>query len=296
MRPSAAPLHAGPAPTVGEALARATRRLADAGVAASRLDAAVLLAAAQGTTREAVLQGRERRLDRADTERFGALIARRAAREPVSRILGGREFWSLALRIGTDAFDPRPDSETVVEAALAVSLERGAPLAVLDLGVGSGALLLALLSELPNAHGVGVDASAGAIAMAAANAATHGFGRRCRFIVGDWGSALGTRFDLIVTNPPYVVRADMRGLGPEVGHEPRRALDGGADGLDCYRALLPDVARLLAAGGAAVVELGAGQRAAVAVLGHEHGLRLESVREDLGGVARAAVMRHAVGG
>ena len=138
---------------------------------------------------------------------------------------------------------------------------------------------------------MGVDVSAGAIAVARANAAALGFGHRSRFVVGDWGGALGRRFDLIVTNPPYLARGDMSGLGPEVGHEPRRALDGGADGLACYRALLPAVARVLAEGAAAVLEMGAGQRAALAALCNESGLRVESIRRDLGGVVRAAVVR-----
>jgi release factor glutamine methyltransferase len=136
-----------------------------------------------------------------------------------------------------------------------------------------------------------VDVSPGAIAVARANAAALGLDRRCRFVVGDWGGALGGGFDLIVTNPPYVARGDMSELGPEVGYEPRPALDGGGDGLACYRALLPDVARMLAADAAAVLEMGAGQRAAVTALCREHGLRVESIRRDLGGVDRAALVR-----
>ena len=184
-------------------------------------------------------------LGRVEASRYTALIARRAAREPVSRILGVREFWSLPLAIDAHVFDPRPESETVVEAGLALIPDRGAAMAVLDLGAGSGALLLALLSELPRADGIGVDVSPGAVVLARANAAALGLGRRCRFIAGDWGSAIRGRFDLILANPPYVARADIARLGPEVRHEPERALAGGADGLDGYRALLPDVARLL---------------------------------------------------
>ncbi len=290
MCPSTA-AHAGPRQSAGAALVLATRQLAEAGVSSPRLDAGLLLAAATGTSREGALLDRERTLADTESRRYGALLARRAAREPVSRILGAREFWSLALGIGADTFDPRPDSESVVEAALAVVPDRAASMAILDLGTGSGALLLALLSELPRATGVGVDVSAGAIAMARANAAALGFGRRSRFVVGEWGGALGGSFDLIVANPPYVASRDMSGLGPEVGHEPRRALDGGTDGLACYRALLPDVARALAEGAAAVLEMGAGQRTAVTALCRERGLRVESIRRDLGGIDRAAVLR-----
>ena len=279
--------------SAGAALARATRRLTEAGVAAPRLDAALLLAASLGITRESLLRARECSLGRADIDAFSALVARRAAREPVSRILGSREFWSLSLDIGVDAFDPRPDSETVVEAALAEIPDRAAALTVLDLGTGSGALLLALLSELPEAAGVGVDLSAGAIAVARANAAALGLARRCRLVVGDWGGALDGRFDLIVVNPPYLSRRDLIGLAPEVGHEPASALDGGGDGLACYRALLPDVARLLAEDAPAVVELGAGQGASVGALCHAHGLAVAATRHDLAGIARAAVVRRA---
>ena len=283
----------GSSETVAAALAQAIRRLVDAQVAAPRLDAALLLAAALGTTREALLLAGERALDPADSRRYGGFVDRRAAREPVSRILGAREFWSLDLGICAAAFDPRPDSESVVEAALAAIPDRDATTAVLDLGTGSGALLLALLTELPEAFGVGVDSSAEAIAVARANAAALGLATRCRFLVGDWGGALASRFDLIVANPPYLARRDMTELGPEVGYEPRPALDGGPDGLDCYRTLLPDVARLLAPGAAAVVELGAGQHADVAAMCDDHGLGVASVAHDLGGVARAAVLRRA---
>ena len=291
MSPSAAAHLAAPPMTAGDALARAAKRLANAGVAAPRLDAALLLGAAMGMRREEVLLAGAQALGRVEASRYTALIARRAAREPVSRILGVREFWSLPLAIDAHVFDPRPESETVVEAGLALIPDRGAAMAVLDLGAGSGALLLALLSELPRADGIGVDVSPGAVVLARANAAALGLGRRCRFIAGDWGSAIRGRFDLILANPPYVARADIARLGPEVRHEPERALAGGADGLDGYRALLPDVARLLTHGGAAVVELGAGQGAAVTALCRARGLYVESVRRDLSGIARAAVIR-----
>ena len=285
MSHSAAPM------TAGDALARAAKRLADAGVGAPRLDATLLLGAAMGMPREAVLLAGGRALDGAEAGRYRAFIARRAAREPVSRILGVREFWSLPLTIDAHGFDPRPDSETVIQASLAVIPDRRAAMAVLDLGAGSGALLLALLTELPRTEGIGVDVSPGAAALARANAAALGLGRRCRFIAGDWGAAIDGRFDLILANPPYIARADIAGLGPEVRHEPVRALDGGADGLDGYRALLPDVRRLLAHGGGAVVELGAGQGAAVSALCRACGLTVESTRPDLSGIARAAVIR-----
>jgi release factor glutamine methyltransferase len=277
-----------PAETVGALLARATRTLAEAGVAEARLDARLLVGHALDLSREAMFAYPEAGIGAAAADRAWALIRRRAAREPVSHILGRKGFWTLELAVGPDILAPRPDSETVVEAVLASAR----PGRILDLGTGSGCLLLALLSEWKEATGIGVDRNPGALRVAAANAAATGLADRAAFVAGSWGAVLTGRFDVIVSNPPYIPTADIAGLDPEVArYEPRLALDGGADGLDCYRALLPDMARLLAPGGLAALEVGAGQAADVAALAEAAGLAVVELRRDLAGIERCVVAR-----
>ncbi len=214
---------------------------------------------------------------------FAALVARRAAGEPVAYITGRKSFWTLELEVTPAVLVPRPETETLIETALAL-LERP-PARILDLGTGSGALLLAALSAWPHALGLGVDRSLPALAVARRNAERLGLAARARFIAGDWGRALAGPFDLVLANPPYVATG-----GPVeaavAAFEPAIALFAGPDGLDAYRALLPDVARLLAPGGLAVLELGAGQAPAVAALAAAAGLR-GGTRADLAGHARA---------
>jgi release factor glutamine methyltransferase len=220
--------------------------------------------------------------------RVAAAARRRLAGEPLSRILGRREFWSLEFALSSDALDPRPETETIVEAALAaLASRRTEPLRVLDLGVGSGALLCALLSELRAARGLGVDLSEGAAATARANVAALGFGDRAEVRVGDWATGIDGPFDLIVANPPYVRSDDIALLARETrDHDPRLALDGGADGLDAYRALAPEIARLIAPIGWFFFEVGAGQAAAVAAIAGAAGLAEIVTRRDLAGIER----------
>ncbi len=239
-----------------------------------------------------VLGHPERELSPAEDAALGALLARRKARVPTAYLLGEREFWSLPLRVSPDTLIPRPDSETVVELALASLRDRSAPCSVLDLGTGSGCLLLALLSELRNAWGVGVDLSARALTVARDNAARLGYAERARFVCGDWGGAVVGRFDLIVVNPPYVGAEAFAALAPEVAAcAPRLALLSGADALACYRAVAPDVARLMAPGATAVVEVGAGQADGVAAIVADNGLVEAARRRDLGGVERCLALR-----
>jgi release factor glutamine methyltransferase len=206
-------------------------------------------------------------------------------------ILGEREFWSLPLFVGPGVLVPRPETETLVEAALEAFPDRTAPLRILDLGTGSGCLLLALLREYPNASGVGVDRSAEALAHATLNARRHGLADRALLVRGDWGRGLAESFELIVANPPYVASGELAELAPEVArYEPRAALDGGADGLDAYRAILPDLPRLLAPAGVACLEIGAGQATALAALAEVGGFRV-AVRPDLAGIPRCLVLR-----
>jgi len=279
-------------PTAGAALARATVRLREAGIDNPRLEARLLLAHALGLSQEALLAAPEA----AVPEKFDTVLARRAAREPLAFILGRQEFWSLSFAVSPATLIPRADSETLIEAVLAAFPNHARPSRILDLGTGTGCLLLAALSEFPAAFGVGIDVSSAAAALAAANAAALGLSGRAAFLAGDWAAAIGVqKFDLILSNPPYIPSGDIQGLMTEVvGHEPARALDGGADGLAAYRAILAALPRLLAPAGVAVLELGIGQRARVAVLAEAAGFSA-SARADLGGIARALVLRAAEG-
>ncbi|MCG8443949.1 MAG: peptide chain release factor N(5)-glutamine methyltransferase, partial [Caulobacterales bacterium] len=213
----------------------------------------------------------------------------RLARAPLAHILGARGFWSLDLAVTPDVLVPRPETEHVVEALLAADAPAHAR--VLDLGVGSGAILLSVLAERPDAFGLGVDASPAAIAVARRNARAHALAGRCAFLVSDWDAALDARFDLIACNPPYVRSGDIAALEPEVrDHEPRGALDGGADGLDAYRRLAPRLTVLLAPGGTAAFEVGAGQAGPVKELFTLAGLSVELGR-DLAGRDRVVRAR-----
>ncbi|GAB4071416.1 peptide chain release factor N(5)-glutamine methyltransferase [Ancylobacter sonchi] len=226
-----------------------------------------------------------------EAERLRDLARRRAAGEPLARLTGKREFWSLDFALSPETLVPRPDTETLVEAALKAFPERLRPLRVLDLGTGSGAILAAILSERPNAFGIGVDRAEGAARQARANLAALGLGTRSAVLVGDWGSALGGRFDLVVSNPPYIETTAIAGLEVDVrAHDPHMALDGGEDGLEAYRAIALQLTALLLPGGRAILELGVGQERAVARLVEEAGLGIDGpARADLAGIARALV-------
>jgi release factor glutamine methyltransferase len=230
-----------------------------------------------------------------DLQRLEAMAARRLAGEPLDRIFGHRGFWTLDLAVTPDVLSPRPDTETVVAAArdgLRQFVGSSQQIRILDLGTGSGAILLALLAECPGAVGLGVDISAQALAVARANAARNGLQDRAQFRRGGWEAALGERYDLVVSNPPYIPTADIATLDREVrDHDPHLALDGGVDGLDAYRAIAALLPRLLAPGGFAVLEIGFGQGEAVAALAATAGLAVVDVRPDLGGVPRAVVAR-----
>jgi release factor glutamine methyltransferase len=277
--------------TIAGALAAATRCLDAAGVPEPRRDARLLVEHALGVSREVVLGHPERAVGAGEAARIAALVELRAGRRPVSRVLGVREFWSLPFQVTADTLDPRPDSEAVVEAALEGVADRDRPLRLLDLGTGTGCLLLALLSELPRAQGVGVDVSSRACAVARRNAASLGLDRRASFVVGDWGRGLAGAFDLVVANPPYVPETEIDGLEPEVSlFEPGLALRGGSDGLACYRALAPDLARLLAPGGRAVMEVGAAQASAVRSIFAARGMVWVATRRDLAGHERCVIL------
>jgi release factor glutamine methyltransferase len=277
--------------TVGAAVKEAAEQLSQAGVPDARREGRLLVAAALDWDSASVLGHPEAELTPAAAQRLRGLVGRRSAREPVSRILGYREFWSLRFEVSPDTLDPRPDSETLIEAALAALPDRGRVYRVLDLGTGTGCLLLALLSELPNSLGTGIDLSEGALAAARRNAAGLGLGARAQFARSNWGDSVTGQWDVILANPPYIASDEIERLEPEVARfEPRAALDGGCDGLDAYRVLAPALARLLAPAGVGVIEMGAGQTQMVAAIMAEAGLALCKVRHDLSGVDRCIVL------
>ncbi len=280
--------------TVGAILCRAGQHLRAAAIETPRLEARLLLAHAMGCRIEDLLREPRAAVPAEAALRFAALLRRRLDHAPIAHLTGEREFWSLPFRVSPATLIPRPDSETLIEAALEACPERGAVRRILDLGTGTGCLLLAALSEFPAATGLGLDRVPAAAALARENAARLGLGARARFVAADWAAPLAdaARFDLVLSNPPYVESAAIPGLAPEVArHEPASALDGGPDGLDAYRALLAALPGLLAPGaGRAVLELGLGQRAAVAALATAAGLAVLGCRSDLGGVERALIL------
>jgi release factor glutamine methyltransferase len=269
---------------VAQGLAAATRALADVGPT-PRLDAELLMAHALGLTRERMLLGA---LDRPVPPGFAALLARRAAHEPVAYIIGVRDFWTIGLAVAPGVLIPRPDSETLIEAALDHFGVAG-PRRVLDLGTGPGTLLLAALAEWPGATGLGVDRSSEALEIAQANAERLGLADRAEIRAGDWGEGIAEAFDLVLCNPPYVESDAV--LAAEVAdHEPAAALYAGLDGLDDYRRLAPQLGPLIAPGGIAAIEIGAGQAVAAGALFAAQGLDL-AVRRDLAGRDRCLVLK-----
>ena len=273
-----------------EALNLLAQAFRTAGIEDADVDARLLVGHALHLDRARLIAQSDRILEAREINMISALAARRLQREPVSRILGQKEFWSIALAITPDVLVPRPETETVVEGALDFVVRGGLrmeKLRILDIGTGSGALLLALLRELPNATGIGTDISTGALKVARENAARCGLEGRCTFLVCDIASVVEGPFDLLVSNPPYIAHDEITSLAPEVkNYDPTVALDGGDDGLAAYRAIAADAKRLLAPGARMFVELGAGQEAAVRDLFTNVGLTAGTARADLAGIPR----------
>lgn len=266
----------------------ATRRLNDAGIEGARLDARLLLEAAFGWKPHALTLGTPA-VSAEGLARFEGFLNRRLVHEPVSRILGQRDFWSLPFRISPATLDPRPDSETLVQAVLDRT-EKNAPLRLLDLGTGSGCLLIALLTERPNAWGLGLDRAPDAVAMAQLNAAALGVSDRVAFVAGDWAEALAGRFDVILSNPPYIPLGDRAALAPDVrDYDPALALFGGADGLDPYRRFANTLQAFLAPGGLLALEIGWDQGEAVQALLQQAAWHSVACLPDLGGRDRVIV-------
>lgn len=281
--------------SVDEAQRTLSKSFALAGIESGMTDARALIGAALRLSRAQLLAQSDRLLEPREIAAIDALAARRMKREPVSRILGRKEFWSLMLDVTPDVLVPRPDTETLIEAALDYVVRGGLrlePLRILDIGTGTGALMLALLQELPNARGVATDVSVAALHVARGNAERLKLASRCSFVACNLADGVQGRFDLIVSNPPYIARGAIALLDPEVrDFDPRLALDGGADGLDAYRAIAASVPPLLAPGGRLIMELGVGQAPPVTALFEAAKFIVLSVRNDLGGIARALIAK-----
>lgn len=277
--------------TVGALLQAATRRLTEEGNDNPRLDARLLLAHALGA--EGRLHGREDDpVTAEDRTRYAAFLARRIGGEPVSRILGSREFWSLEFDLSPATLDPRPDSETLIDALLELHPDRARAYRILDLGTGTGCLLLAALSEFPNAEGVGVDIDAGCIQVARKNAEKLCLSSRARMIRSRWADNVNGPFDMILSNPPYIPTSDIAELQSEVKtHDPMQALDGGPDGLDAYRNIAEYLPSLLGEDGLAVLEFGEGQGPSISRIMDASGLTVDGFRNDLAGIERCILVR-----
>lgn len=276
------------ATTRADALERVAQFLERRGIDGARRDARELLMAASGLTHLDLVLEPAALLPASAARRLCDYAGRRAAHEPVSRITGQRGFWTFDLGVAPEVLDPRPDTETLVELALErLSHERDIRHSILDLGTGSGAIVCALLAEFQNAEAIAIDMSERACAVARANFLRCGLSDRAMVLRGDWADAIDATFDLVVSNPPYIRSEDIEGLAPEVRlHDPTLALDGGADGLDCYRRIAGDLRRLLAPNGVALFEIGAGQAQDVCALFIAAGLEIAEIRRDIVGHER----------
>ncbi|MBS0240534.1 MAG: peptide chain release factor N(5)-glutamine methyltransferase [Proteobacteria bacterium] len=285
------------AETLGGAVRRLSAAFRSAGLDTPGLDARRLVEAATGGDSVALVREPERLLSAAEQQRLAAMADRRLGREPVSRIFGSRVFHGLELEISRATLDPRPDTEVIVDGVLQLVAEHAiepSGLRILDLGTGSGALLVALLAALPGASGVGIDISAGALDVAQRNARRHGLAGRVLFQRGNWFEGVDERFGLVVSNPPYIPSGVIAGLDPEVRlFDPLPALDGGADGLDCYRQIAAGLGEVLEPCGWVAVEVGQGQAASVSgmLAGAIGGGSERRVWLDLSGIGRGVACR-----
>ena len=278
--------------TRAEALRELRRSLTEAGFETAGLDARLLLLEALGISATQLVTEPDVPLTLEQATTLAGFAERRLNHEPVARIVGEREFWGLPFRLSPETLVPRPDTETLIETVLALLPDRQAPLRIVDFGTGSGCILVALLHELPGATGLGVDLSFGALVTARANAAGNQVGNRCHFALSRWADAISGRFNLIVSNPPYIASGVIPTLDQEVReHDPKLALDGGPDGLEPYRILLGEAERLLAPGGLLVVEIGYDQAKALSRLAGLSGLEILRVAHDLSGNPRCIAMR-----
>lgn len=275
---------------LGETMRRAKRRLEEAGIDSAEIDARLIVEHVTGTTRLDLIARPDQLVAVAHVEAIETALDRRTAREPVHRILGTREFYGLPMRLSTQTLEPRPDTEVLVDAVLGVAGD--GPLRILDLGTGTGAILIALLKELPQASGVGVDISDDALETAAANADLNGVAPRFTALKSDWLAGVVGEFDVIVSNPPYIATRDIADLDMDVrGFDPQRALDGGADGLACYRTIATGAGAHLAGKGWIGVEIGHDQKNLVTAIFEDVGFDCHEARKDLGGNDRVLIFR-----
>lgn len=282
-----------PAPTLADALKAMRLSFMDAGMETAALDARILVGAACKISEEEMIAQGARPVGRMEAFRLERSTARRLAGEPVSRIIGRREFWGMEFTVTPDTLDPRPDTETLVEETLSWARGQAGSIRILDLGTGTGCILISLLKELPNAAGIGVDISGGALDVAAENAKRHGVADRLEFRCGSWFAPIeaGEMFDLIVSNPPYIAESEMESLAVEVkNHDPRGALTDEKDGLEAYRAIYPQLANYLKPHGMAFFEMGYAQGAPMARLVEDAGANLDRIIKDLAGHERVVAL------
>lgn len=286
------------APKINEMLAKealrwAVLRLQQERIESASLDARILLEYVLGVSREQLLFSLDLPIMPEQYARLEALVEKRAKHQPIAQLIGRREFWGMNFVVSEATLDPRPDSETLIEYVLERVKNRADNLRILDLGTGTGCLLLSLLSELPAASGVGVDYCDNALLVARENAMALGFSSRAEFICSNWCEKVEGKFDIILSNPPYIPTKIIQTLEPEVSQfEPKMALDGGEDGFDCYRKIMKLLLGIMAQDGFAAFELGMGQRRGIEELAAENGLEVAGVRNDLGGIARCIVLQH----
>lgn len=279
--------------SVKDVLRHAVLQLQRAHIETASMDARIILQYVLGVTREELLLDNDRELSPRQYDTYQALLEKRQMRQPVSHLIGKREFWGMLFKVTPDTLDPRPDSETLIEAILSRMPAREAEMKVLDLGTGTGCLLLTVLSEYPNAQGTGVDVSTGALKVARDNAMNLGLGGRAQFVSSCWGNELDETFDLIISNPPYIPTGAIASLAPEVSQwEPKLALDGGPDGMNCYRAIVAQLPRLLAQDGLAVFEIGIGQAKELETLVQSHGLKVAGTKDDMAYITRCVLVTH----
>ena len=276
--------------TIGGAFEQACLQLLEAGVREPRLDVRLLIAHVTGSDTASVFGFPERRLGKGQVRELNQLVKRRIDREPMAHILGTREFWSLPFSVTRDTLVPRPDSETLIEAVLQHFSDTTKKRSILELGTGSGCLLLALLSEFPNANGTGVDRSDAALEVAERNAKALKLDHRASFVNGNWADAIKDQYEIVISNPPYIPSDEIQNLDADVAlFEPMSALDGGADGLDSYRIIVAQIHRVMAEEAYIFLETGTGQAPAVADMIEASGMQVIDIKKDLSGIERCVV-------